>query len=72
MCSAVNTGTLGCSGCCSATRGGWVPVCVVFVYIVHAAVESLINTRTLKKRCALAARTEVKQTQELYVRWANV
>ena len=29
------------------------------------AVESLINTRTLKKRCALAARTEVKQTQEL-------
>ena len=28
-------------------------------------IESLINTRTLKKRCALAARTEVKQTQEL-------
>jgi len=28
-------------------------------------VESLINTRTLKKRCALAACTEVKQTQEL-------
>ena len=28
-------------------------------------VESLINTRTLKKRCALAAHTEVKQTQEL-------
>ena len=29
------------------------------------AIESLINTRTLKKRCALAGRTEVKQTQEL-------
>ena len=28
-------------------------------------VESLINTRTLKKRCTLVARTEVKQTQEL-------
>ena len=28
-------------------------------------VESLINTRTLKKCCALAAHTEVKQTQEL-------
>ena len=28
-------------------------------------IESLINTRTLKKRCALAERTEVKQTQEL-------
>ena len=27
-------------------------------------IESLINTRTLKKRCALAAHTEVKQTQE--------
>ena len=28
-------------------------------------VESLINTRTLKKHCALAVHTEVKQTQEL-------
>ena len=28
-------------------------------------VESLINTQTLKKHCALALRTEVKQTQEL-------
>ena len=27
--------------------------------------ESLINIRTLKKRCALVAWTEVKQTQEL-------
>ena len=32
---------------------------------VRCHVESLINTRTLKKRCALAAHTEVKQTQEL-------
>ena len=31
----------------------------------HLYVESLINTRTLKKRCALAAHNEVKQTQEL-------
>ena len=31
----------------------------------HMHVESLINTRPLKKRCALAARIEVKQTQEL-------
>ena len=36
------------------------------------SLESLINTRTLKKHCTLAARTEVKQTQELYDRWANV
>ena len=34
-------------------------------------IEALINTRTLMKRCALVARTEVKQTQELQDRWAN-
>ena len=28
-------------------------------------VESIINTRTLKKHCALVSRTEVQQTQEL-------
>ena len=34
--------------------------------VMHSnCVESLIDTRTLKKRCALAACTEVKQTQEL-------
>ena len=32
---------------------------------IYRDIESLINTRTLKKRCALAACTEVKQTQEL-------
>ena len=37
-------------------------------------VESIINTRTLKKHCALVSRTctEVQQTQELQDRWANV
>ena len=29
------------------------------------AIESINNTRTLKKRCALVSRTEVQQTQEL-------
>ena len=28
-------------------------------------VESIINTRTLKKHCALVSRTEVQQTQEV-------
>ena len=37
--------------------------CLVTIHVTY--IESLINTRTLKKRCALAARTEVKQTQEL-------
>ena len=47
------------------------PLCTANIVPV-TVIESLINTRTLKKRCALAARTEVKQTQELYDRWANV
>ena len=41
-------------------------------YPTVQTVESQINTRTLKKRRALAARTEVKQTQDLQDRWANV
>ena len=32
---------------------------------IHTYIESLINNRTLKKCCTLAACTEVKQTQEL-------
>ena len=28
-------------------------------------IEALIDSRTLKKRCALVARTEIQQTQEL-------
>ena len=40
-----------------------------FTGFVHVrsnyCIEALINTRTLKKRCALVARIEVKQTQEL-------
>ena len=40
-------------------------VTLVVLVITVIEVESLINTRTLKKRCALAALTDVKQTQEL-------
>ena len=38
---------------------------VVATKVRKYQVEAQINTRTLKKRCALVARTEVKQTQEL-------
>ena len=33
--------------------------------IAGVVVEVLTDTRTLKKRCALVARTEVQKTQEL-------
>ena len=37
-----------------------------FVHVFsNYCIEALINIRTLKKRCALVARIEVKQTQEL-------